>query len=93
MANQYGGEIRHSGYFPTPAAASAKLDECKAKYDKWLVDCRAEGDRHLKSAIALESGTGTSIMSAQMHRDCARDCFAVVDKHAAGFRCDVQQVR
>jgi hypothetical protein len=93
LANQYGGDVRHVGYFATPKDASTKLDQCKTAYDKWIGDCRAEGDRHLKSAIAIEQGIGKSIMTAEMHRDCARDCFAVVDKHASGFRCDLKQIR
>jgi hypothetical protein len=68
LANQYGGELRHVGYFPSIADLITKLDNCKADHDEWIADCRAEAQRHLASAEAIENGTGESIMSAELHR-------------------------
>jgi hypothetical protein len=93
FANRYGGELEHVGYFATPEDAAAKLDACKTSHDKWIRDCRIEGERHRATASAIEQGTGESILTAEMHRQAAKECDAVADQHADGFRCDLRKIR
>ena len=91
--NRYGGELQHVGYFGTVEKMSAKLDARKAAHDKWIADCRAHGESHLRSAEAMESGTKSGFLTPVAHRLAATECFDVADKHEQGFRCDVVTVR
>jgi len=93
MANQYGGELRSFGFYPTIADLTVKLDSAKASHDKWVMDCRTEAAKHMATALELEHGTGKSIMTAEHHRQVSKDCTAVADKHKASFKCDARKVR
>lgn len=94
-ANQYGGELKHAGYYSTPEDMAREMDKRKHAHDKWIADCEAEAERHDAAADAIESEPQDRrpILTADEHRSAAAECLAVVAKHEHGFRCDLAEVR
>lgn len=94
FANEYGGEPRSAGFFPSAEAMKVKLEAKKADHDKWVTDCIEEGLRHLDSAAKIASGEVQKMgFDAAWHEGVALECFAVAAAKCNKFRCDFKAVR